>query len=968
MVYCAYCGKSFTRKEHLERHIPSHTNVKPHRCSACQLSFARRDLLNRHHSTYHEARDPLEPHSGSVPTIAGRTPIACLNCAQAKTGCDKRVPCARCTDKHLDCQARFARRSSKAAMRAAQISHTQSSLNRAAPQVPPPVQAPPVPAATVNPALMDIDRSTMKHDLSINATMPPNNSPSSMTIDPRIQQSDSPNKKNSPVTSHTSSADFSPPQDKLEEFLGMPSTNFMPEMTISGSDFQDTSSFLWSEYPLDFVAYTNNLPLHQGHVSVPTFPELSDISSNSEQMSSSRGSVHTRSTSIMSTGDFESNTRPVDVTVDTPTGAAIPEFDVVLHSEAAWPLARCTTPAFSGSCPRTAIVHLECLERCRYETTWKPLDQSLNEVDWDATDMAPVVPIEPHTRDEMLAITQGFLHKALEIHRGGVNNQNNNSAKTRSFGYFVLPSAKILEYFLRSYVRNLSFFYSLVMAGSVDPNEMLQNNQASALLVLLMIAQGASAVPTAEARALSVGLIETCRISLFDIIEKDIEMSADPTALRCALLLMLLGSWSGDKWLMDIAMGQRGMYLSMLKHAGMFESQPTMIPSSNGSANTELQWRSWLQRESQNRLVYNFVMVDQELGLFHDTNTMLSTNELCCPLPGPELLWMSANADQWSAGIQSVYGNTVNVNPQLLSNTSMTPSLRDLFQDFLHDNLSRRRGSLTPHQMRLLLHPLQSYLYNVRQMLSCFSDVTTPRRPDDRAITKELFQARLGEAQALLQTWYELTLDYFNANPNCPTTRTNLVLYHLISLNAVTNFPEIEKLARREGFDGSYWDLSLRHSRCIRHREEAIFRCGQVYRLIRSMPLDRRPSWWSAAIYRVTLILWTDSISRMDPNFQERDNPGSPVAIDQVTPEDPSIIQYIWKGEGVPVLTQRDGTRSLDVPNDLLEYAIKTLEDGHSSRLSDGIKRKLIKLGKNWQQNDLSNTGLADLEASTMIN
>lgn len=23
MVFCAYCGKSFTRKEHLERHIPS---------------------------------------------------------------------------------------------------------------------------------------------------------------------------------------------------------------------------------------------------------------------------------------------------------------------------------------------------------------------------------------------------------------------------------------------------------------------------------------------------------------------------------------------------------------------------------------------------------------------------------------------------------------------------------------------------------------------------------------------------------------------------------------------------------------------------------------------------------------------------------------------------------------------------------------------------------------------------------
>jgi uncharacterized Zn-finger protein len=27
MVFCAYCGKSFTRKEHLERHIPSRESL-----------------------------------------------------------------------------------------------------------------------------------------------------------------------------------------------------------------------------------------------------------------------------------------------------------------------------------------------------------------------------------------------------------------------------------------------------------------------------------------------------------------------------------------------------------------------------------------------------------------------------------------------------------------------------------------------------------------------------------------------------------------------------------------------------------------------------------------------------------------------------------------------------------------------------------------------------------------------------
>ncbi|KAI0842634.1 hypothetical protein F5Y06DRAFT_131754 [Hypoxylon sp. FL0890] len=966
MVFCAYCGKSFTRKEHLERHIPSHTNVKPHRCSACQLSFARRDLLQRHHSTYHEARDPMEPLPGGVPTVAGRTPIACLNCAQAKTGCDKRVPCARCADKNLECQARFARRSSKAAMRAAQataaISNSNHNHSHSHSHVTLPPQPTSTPATTVNPAFMDIDQGTPKPDPPIKTSMSPDSNNNAMTIDPRIQQHESPPKKNSPANSQMSSDDFPSPHPRVEgldEFLSL-GNDFIPQEP----NYQDM--LVWSEYPLDLDMYTNNMPLAHADVAMPTFTELSDISSNSEHMSSSRGSIHTRSTSIMSTVEFESAIKSVDMSINTPTEAMIPEFEVVIASEAAWPLARCNPPIFSGACPRTAIVHLECLEqKSRHEGTWNALEQYLEQVDWDAADLASVIPMTPRTRDKMLAITQTFLHKALEIHRGGVNSQTKNFSSPRLLSFLVLPPSKILEYFLRSYVRNLSFFYSLVSAGCVDPNDMLQNHQAAALLVLLMIAQGASAVPTAEARALSAGLIETCRISLFDIIEKDIEMCADPTALRCALLFTLLGAWSGDKWLMDIAMGQRGMYLSMLKHAGMFESQPSMIPSFNSSTNAELQWRSWLHRESQNRLVYNFVMVDQELSLFHDTAPMLSTSEICAPLPGPELLWMSANADQWVAAVNSIYGCTANVNPQLLTTPSLTPSLYDLFQDLLNDNLSRRQGSLTPHQLRLLLHPLQSCLYHITQMLSCFPDVMSTRRLGNGTAIKNSFESRLNEIQLLLQKWYELTINYYKSNPNCAISKTNLVIYHLISLNAVTNFPEIERLARREEFDGSYWELSLRHKRCIYQREEAIFHCGQVYRLLRSMPRDRRPNWWGAGVYRATLILWTDSVSRLDPNFQKRDESGSPVAIDQVTPEDPAVIAYLWNGDGVPILThQRDGTSaSLEKPGEVLEYAVKTLEDGVSSRLSDGIRRKLIALGNNWQADGLSSA--ASVPSST---
>ncbi|KAK4063296.1 transcriptional regulator family: Fungal Specific TF [Trichoderma aggressivum f. europaeum] len=72
--------------------------------------------------TLHRPGDYIEPSSGTAnsPYISGRTLIACQNCASAKTGCDKKIPCSRCIDKNLQCTARYARRASKAAIRAAQ--------------------------------------------------------------------------------------------------------------------------------------------------------------------------------------------------------------------------------------------------------------------------------------------------------------------------------------------------------------------------------------------------------------------------------------------------------------------------------------------------------------------------------------------------------------------------------------------------------------------------------------------------------------------------------------------------------------------------------------------------------------------------------------------------------------------------------------------------------------------------------
>lgn len=512
-----------------------------------------RDLLQRHHSTYHEARDPMEPLPGGVPTVAGRTPIACQNCANAKTGCDKRVPCSRCAEKNLPCAARFARRSSKAAVRAAQASAALSN------QMLPGAQRSQITA--ISPTMMDIDQSLASSSLPDKGS-PPGElaAPGDSKLHTSQQQ------KSTPEHGHFSPDGFSSPHNKMDAM-----NDFMQlghEFVSPDSNYSDL--LVWPEYPIELDMYSSALAIRPelSH-GLASFADLSDVSSNSEPMttaSSSRGSIHTRTTSIMSSIEFEP-LKPVDMTMCAPQDTNVAEFEVVIAAENSWPLARCNPPTYSGSCPRTAIVHLEALEqKCKQDGTWDSLQKYLGHHNSNETPQMPsVVPINSRTRDKMTAITQSFVHKALGVHRGGVNaySKSGYASPGGMCNFIMLPPSNVLEYFLKSYVRSLFGYYPMVSAMSLDPNEMLQGTQASTLLVLLMIARGAAAVPTAEARYLSAGLTETCRISLFDIIERDVELSADPVALRCALLFTLLGAWSGDKWQMDIAMGQRGMYLAV---------------------------------------------------------------------------------------------------------------------------------------------------------------------------------------------------------------------------------------------------------------------------------------------------------------------------------------------------------------------------------------------------------------------
>lgn len=371
------------------------------------------------------------------------------------------------------------------------------------------------------------------------------------------------------------------------------------------------------------------------------------------------------------------------------------------------------------------------------------------------------------------------------------------------------------------------------------------------------------------------------------------------------------------------------------------------------------------------RLVYNWVMLDHELSLFHDTAPLLATTELRCPLPAPEDLWTTVDTTSWAAAMHAMYQLSPHMSPETMHRHLETPSLFDLFQDFLQNNLSVVHTTLPPQQLRLLLHPIQAMVSHLRVLQSCLPDTLGNSQMGLPTVNRDSAEQRIHEIQNLLQQWYSLAQASSANDQLCDLTRCNLALYHLMYLNTVTDFPEIERLARREGLDDKaafpQLEMSVRHKRCILQREQAVLHCGQVLGLLRRLPRNRRPSWWTAAMYRAVLILWADSISHVDGSsvgeqLAEMGNGAmsrgglggyqpSLVPLDRIGPDDPALTACIWQRDGIPILRYVSGkVIGLDNPHEILDYGIKTVDEADSSRVGDGIRRKLAALMTNWNQ------------------
>lgn len=615
-----------------------------------------RDLLQRHYTVHGRDannQEGLPPSAGIIPKSAGRTPIACSNCAKTKTKCDKKFPCSRCAQRNLKCTLRPTRRASKNINRvipAVEVSGSGSSESNNDSQdnsggnspardgqMPAQPQPQPQPQAAVSYAPPSQQLPTGQAQLQ---QSPPPSSPAhsrnpSISISHPVQQLQNPPPEDKPL--HVPITTTTPPFFEQSPPSGMPSTipavlsplptplnGFISQTPMSGYDdfvgtvqpHSDDSSpqFLmdpWSAMGMsqefEPMRIDPSLMMSMG-MDMSIGPSADSILGMIPEMSPSQpyGPIQTprmdESFSDLQIGSSASMFYPSNrqnSIVDT----GVPDLGAIIAAQDGWTVFRCTPPIPSSSCPRTARLNLERLEQSlKNHEGWSHWRPSLDESDFQQSGRVDVAKLYESTRDKLLAITQGFLHKALDIHKDGMSSSSGDSPCSTASNFILLPPAPVLDLFLRSYANSFERFYPTTSRGMLDANELMQNynDRASSLLILMMIAQGAMTIPSIEARWLTGGITEACRISLFDLVEKNIIMAGDPIVLRAALLFTVQAAWSGDKWQMDIAMGQRGMYFAMLRHSGLLEPHQVSTPRMNGTK-TDVLWHEWIQQEARSR-------------------------------------------------------------------------------------------------------------------------------------------------------------------------------------------------------------------------------------------------------------------------------------------------------------------------------------------------------------------------------
>ncbi|PHH83924.1 hypothetical protein CDD83_2789 [Cordyceps sp. RAO-2017] len=591
---CRDCGRSYSRPEHLVRHVQTHTLGRRFTCEICQKSFARKDLLRRHVAN-HENDTPQKRRRTASSPGAGRVTQACRPCATARVKCDEAKPCRRCVNRNITCVS--SESGSAAAMHLVHLSanahggsHETPILNPASGsrdslENSPPAshgQARPVPPGYASGQDPGTAKSTPQslstsYKAEENSQLPtPDTAVEQATVESYAQSLEPPPPNVVVDMNHSPFFDFL--RDVLYEQPYDPS-KFAEPQGLALLDFCDNANLELTDLDFGLLDHWNLDSMSEG--AMPAH-EFDPSSANSAEMSQMRRSLVQAWTESPWRWDPKSND----------TGYKEQGFLPVSATDAC-------SAQFQESSKRLEKVVAERLEQS--------------------------------ARDRVLAIMLSVCRQSATTNRVAAS----------------FPTVDVMD--------TLVHIFLAAQACQVDewihfPTFKL--NQQWPEWIAMAAAMGAALTPVPTMRKFGFAVQEAVRITIPARFEENNTAIQRLGLVQSLILVQDLGLWSGNRRKMEIAECHLVIPVTMMRYRGKFQRSKypiiTVDPLDEGDV-LEQKWKSWVEREQWKRLVFHCYVREAQTSMTTLTNPCLSYSELTLPLPESRELWFAENAAEWKA-------------------------------------------------------------------------------------------------------------------------------------------------------------------------------------------------------------------------------------------------------------------------------------------------------------------------------
>ncbi|KAI6273548.1 hypothetical protein MCOR14_006276 [Pyricularia oryzae] len=829
---CGICARSYSRADHLTRHIRSHTQHKPYTCQHCGKSFGRIDLLRRHVAAHNpENASGKGGRGGRIARgqhLERRVSQACRNCSQNHLRCSDSKPCSRCVKDSLECVWPQQHNQPKH-----QLPLEQNNLQ----------------AEDGNEdgegdlqEDEDVESSTADPDAgraSLMANVPPTDDTSSGSVNPaapHLMTMDS-GFSRPPAPDSISAIDVGysrpPPHNSMTSLLpqGIPNNmEPMPHIAVpppeGGLDaFQVFGHHHHDSIMTDFPHSPRRLPAY-------AFLDA-DFDLNEVDL----GFLESYNTNIPFNLYFQESPNTITSPATTRQETVSSISGIAVNESSA--------PAAVASQTRRSRWRFVPNKNDRGGNEEQNLSLPTEDLGTSPESrihfqqgLGTAEPLRTSTRDKLLCMI-------VE------NCRPDNRIKAVS----SFPSTELLNVLIQFYLTStISQPESFIHLASFSPNT------ARPELVAGIIAHGA--VMTLDPTLVKLGFaIQECvRVAIPRRWEADNRATRDLELAQAFLINLRISLWSGDSRKMEIAESFLQPLLTILRRAGNLQRSrypPLNLQLLQTTENLDEEWRSWVELESWKRLVFQLWLHDADNSIALLVQPLLSYAEFHAPLPDHPSTWRAGGPEEWRrAQLHQLESSDPIARSEQSHHFVVKPSIVDYLADFnTVDSIVSIRASVDQRLAKL------SFLAGVWRLSWEYNQLKALQRPTFNAINHSMppgGQTHLRTSFFMTSRYDELhsMLDRFALGQDQHSTPEVTLRLEVVRLSLDVPLADVQFFAGLDGpEEARRVHPALRMWVCTPSARRAVAHAGQVVRAARRVSKTDMSGLAATALYHSAQVL-----------------------------------------------------------------------------------------------------------------